>query len=91
MDLILTETIVVSVELILVTIELLILIVILAHMKSIGLEGRLLKENIAELRTLHMELHESIRLLKEDIADLDLNNTELQEFIQECKIREGKG
>jgi len=83
------EEIVVSVELILVMVELVILAIILAHMSRMGVEDKLLKENIKELNILHRDMHESITLLKRDINELTINNKELQDLMKELHQRLG--
>lgn len=81
MELVILENLVLSIEAMLFGLELAFLIIIMVHMRKMRDEDGLLKVNIAELRTLHIELHESMKLLKEDIADLNETNKELQEFI----------
>ncbi len=77
--------IILSGEVFVILLEFFILLVILDHIRRMRIEDKLLKENISQLKTLHIELHESMELLKEDIKDLQYNNQELDKFLKKVE------
>jgi hypothetical protein len=82
MDVVLFEDVVVSLELVIAVIELLVLVGILIHMKRMREHAVVEKEELKEIRKLHVELGEAVRLLKEDIRDLTENQREMQDIMK---------